>query len=79
MIDLDDYRASYNQYKKELDEITSDTIPVKKDLSSIRSFLNLDIQNIYDSLTPQERRALWGSIIDKLIISNDEDIEIIFL
>ena len=79
LIDLDDYRASYNQYKKELDEITSDTIPVKKDLSSIRSFLNLDIQNIYDSLTPQERRALWGSIIDKLIISNDEDIEIIFL
>ena len=79
LIDLDDYRIEYEQYKQELDRLTSTATPEVKDLSAIRSFLALDLQSIYDSLTPQEKRTLWSSIIDKIIISDSGDIEIVFL
>ena len=79
LIDLDDYRIEYEQYKQELDRLTSTAAPEVKDLSAIRSFLALDLQSIYDSLTPQEKRTLWSSIIDKIIISDSGDIEIVFL
>lgn len=79
LIDLDDYRIEYEQYKQELDKLTSTAAPEVKDLSAIRSFLALDLQSIYDSLTPQEKRTLWSSIIDKIIISDGGDIEIVFL
>ena len=79
LIDLDDYRIEYEQYKQELDKLTSTASPEVKDLSAIRSFLALDLQSIYDSLTPHEKRTLWSSIIDKIIISDGGDIEIVFL
>ena len=79
LIDLDDYRIEYEQYKQELDRLISTAAPEVKDLSAIRSFLALDLQSIYDSLTPQEKRTLWSSIIDKIIISDGGDIEIVFL
>ena len=79
LIDLDDYRKEYEQYKQELEELSTTAAADKKDLSVIRSFLELDLQNIYDKLSSQEKHALWSSIIDKIIISDDREIEIIFL
>lgn len=79
LIEIEDYRIEYEGYKKELDAITAAAEPPKKDLSFVRNFLKCDINSIYESLTPQERRALWGSIIDKIIIDNEKKIEIIFL
>ena len=79
LIELEDYRLEYEAYKKELDSITTAAEPPKKDLSPIRDFLNTDIRSVYDSLASQERRTLWGSIIDKIIIDNDKNIEIVFL
>lgn len=79
LIDLDDYRKEYEQYKKELEKLTTTAAADKKDLSAIRSFLKLDLQSVYDKLSPQEKRALWSSIIDKIIISNEGEIEIVFL
>lgn len=79
LIDLDDYRTEYEQYKQELDKLTSDATHDKKDLSAVYSFLDLDLQNIYYDLTSQEKRSLWGSIIDKIIVNNDGNIEIKFL
>lgn len=79
LIDLEDYRTEYEGYKAELEVITSMTVPDKKDLSPIRDFLKTDINKIYDTLVPQERRTLWSSIIDKIIIDNDMNVEIVFL
>ncbi len=79
LIDLEDYKAEYTALQEELKKATAAIFPEKKDLSAIRTFLDTDINSIYDSLTPQERRALWGSIIDKIIIDNDRNIEIVFL
>lgn len=79
LIDLEDYRVEYEGYKHELEMINTTVIPDKKNLSPIRNFLKTDLNNIYDILTPQERRTLWSSIIDKIIIDNERNIEIKFL
>ena len=79
LIDLEDYRIEYESLQAQLKKITTDTTPEKKDLSHIRTFLETDLQTIYDTLTPQEKRTLWSSIIDKIIVDNDGGIEIVFL
>ena len=77
LIEIDDYRIEYEKYKKELELASAETLP-KKDLSAVRSFLELDLENVYSSLSPQEKRSLWGSIINKIIIDNSRNIEFIF-
>ena len=77
LIEIDDYRIEYEKYKKELELASAETLP-KKDLSAVRSFLELDLENVYSSLGPQEKRSLWGSIINKIIIDNSRNIEFIF-
>ena len=79
MIDLEDYRIEYEDLQAQLKKITTAATPDKKDLSHIRAFLKTDLQTIYDTLTPQEKRTLWSSIIDKIIVDNDGGIEIVFL
>lgn len=78
MIDLEDYRIEYEGLQAELKKMAAAT-PDKKDLSHIRTFLETDLQAICDTLTPQEKRALWSSIIDTIIVDNDGGIEIVFL
>jgi DNA invertase Pin-like site-specific DNA recombinase len=79
LMDLEDYRTEYESYKNDLELLTSAAMPEKKDLSAVRSFLDMDLKAIYDTLMPQERRTLWSSIIDKIIIDNGKQIEIVFL
>ena len=79
LIDLEDYRIEYESLQEQLQKITTAATLEKKDLSHIHSFLDTDLETIYDTLTPQEKRALWGSIIDKIIVDNDREIEIVFL
>ena len=79
LIDLEDYRIEYESLQTQLQKITTAATPEKKDLSHIRAFLETDLQTIYDTLTPQEKRTLWSSIIDKIIVDNDGGIEIVFL
>lgn len=79
LIDIEDYRMEYEILQAELKKITTAAAPEKKDLSNIRTFLETDLQTVYDTLAPQEKRALWNSIIDKIIIDNDGGIEIVFL
>lgn len=79
LIDLEDYRIEYESLQAQLQKITTAAMPEKKDLTHIRAFLETDFQTIYDTLTPQEKRTLWSSIIDKIIVDNDGGIEIVFL
>ncbi len=79
LIDIEDYRVEYEGYKAELEKATTAAMPDKKDFSSVRSILDMDLKSVYDTLEPQEKRTLWGSIIDKIIISDSGEIEIVFL
>lgn len=51
-----------------------------KNLGPLKEFLKLDIENIYTTFTPQEKRAFWASIIDKIHLDDNNNIaDIVFL
>lgn len=79
LIDLEDYRIEYEDLQAKLRKMADAIAPEKKDLSHIRSFLDTDLQTLYHTLSSQERRTLWSSIIDKIIVDNAGNIDIVFL
>ena len=79
LIEIDDYKVEYERLQAKLKQMTTAATPAPKDLSHIRSFLKMDLQSIYDTLSPSEKRSLWGSIIDKIVVDKDKNIEIFFL
>lgn len=53
--------------------------PVPRDLTSLREFLQQDIQGIYATLTREEKRTFWRAIIDTITIHPDKTIDLKFL
>lgn len=81
LIDKETYKCDYQELKLSLEELESAnaTIP-KRNLSALEKFLKLDITTIYKSLTEQEKRQLWLSIIDYIEIGNNRnDITVHFI
>ena len=78
MIDKNHYKEEYErltalkQEKKEIEK------PRLVDSKKIKEFLSMDFSMIYDDLSKSERRRLWLSIIDKIIV-NRNTFEIKFL
>ena len=74
LIDKETYKCDYQELKLSLEELESAnaTIP-KRNLSALEKFLKLDITTIYKSLTDQEKRQLWVSIIDYIEIGNNRN------
>lgn len=79
LIEIDDYKKEYDELQKELSQTTAAIAPIQKDLSAINTILEMDLQNVYGSLSPQEKHALWSGVIDYIEIDNDKNIEITFL
>lgn len=79
LIEIDEYRTEYENLQEELKKVSPSAEPVQKDLSNIHAFLATDLHSVYDSLDPKQKRALWGSVIDKIIIDANGNIEIVFL
>ncbi len=80
LIDKDTYKRDYEKLNQRLNELKNIEIePVKNDFSEIQKIINLDIYNIYYSLSDEEKRTFWLSIIDKIYLENGEIKEVIFL
>ncbi len=47
----------------------------KRDLEPLRAFLKLDLDEIYKTLTREEKRALWRSVISEIYIHPDGTID----
>ena len=53
--------------------------PNVRNLKPLREFLTSDFKNIYEYLSKEEKRALWRSIIDRMVFNDYDDIDIKFL
>lgn len=71
------YYKKYDELHDLIKQAEKDEQPKpKKDFSAIEEFLKLDLNEIYYTLTPLERRRLWLSIIREIRIErNIVDIE----
>lgn len=76
-IDDEEYDEEYEklQYKLEL----CDEIPEERDLRPLKAFLESDFRTLYESLKREEKRALWRSIIKRMVVHSYDNIDIEFL
>lgn len=72
------------KYKALVEEINAlrleDNEPeiTKRDLEPLRAFLKLDLNEIYETLTREEKRALWRSVVSEIFLHSDGRIEVKF-
>lgn len=80
LIDKKTYKSDYENLTRKLNELNSNNnIPIKKDFSQLQKIINLNLEEIYISLSDEEKRNFWLNIIDKIYIENGEIKEVIFL
>lgn len=77
-ITMDEYKTDKARY---MDQIASlpDTAAPEKDLTALRDFLNMDITAIYETMSAEEKRYLWRSVIKEIRVNSSHEYDIIFL
>ena len=48
------------------------------DTEAVKAFLATDFEGIYETLTKEERRTLWRSVIDEIVLDGAEPVGIKF-
>lgn len=76
-IDDEEYDAEYDKLQAKLHMCDSE--PQIRDLKPLKAFLESDFKEIYEYLSKEEKRALWRSIIDRMVFNDYDDIDIKFL
>ncbi len=76
-IDDDEYDHEYNILQTKLAQCNFE--PEKRDLRPLKAFLESDFQVIYKSLSKEEQRSMWRSIISQIVIHDYNNINIKFL
>lgn len=75
-IEMDEYKKKYNDLQAQIIDATE---PPKKDLTAIKTFLEGNFKDIYETLDIVEKRALWRSVIKEIKVYKKEIIEVVFL
>lgn len=74
LIDIKEYKKDYEIYMAALNKIP-ETVPVSPpDFSAVRKLLDNNFRNIYNTLTREEKRTLWRSVISEILIDKEGNI-----
>jgi len=68
-INKDKYEKEYNNYQSLINE--GKKKHKKADLSHIKKLLDKDVRSHYNSLNNVEKRAFWGTFIDRIEIDKE--------
>lgn len=74
LIDIEEYKKDYEIYTAALNQISDTSIDPPPDFAAVRRLLDNDFRTIYDTLTREEKRTLWRSVIKEIRIDNDQNI-----
>ena len=77
MIDDDEYYEEFAKLKAKLEMCDSEL--QTRDLKPLKSFLKSDFKVIYETLSKEEKRALWRSIIDRMTFNSYDNVDVKFL
>jgi len=77
-ITLEEFKKDRARYMEQIEALTTVEAPAK-DLTNLRDFLKMDIAAIYDTMTSEEKRYLWRSVIKEIRIDDKHNYQIIFL
>lgn len=75
LIDMEEYKKDYETYSAALLKLDEAQVDEKKvDLSGVRQIVSKGFREIYDTLTREEKRTLWKSVLKEIRIDNDQNI-----
>jgi hypothetical protein len=83
-ISIEKYDEQYEDLVKRIaearaEEEAAEKPPEPKDLEPLKEFLKIDILSIYPTLGREEKRILWRSVIDKIVVSLGGEFSVKFL
>ena len=81
MIDIEEYKKDYDQLKGKLDDLQSDTATEEVsnvDIGAIKNLLSKSSEEIYQTLTAENRRKFWRSFVDHIVVNSRDNMEIFF-
>lgn len=83
-ISIEKYDEQYEDLVKRIaearaEEEAAEKPPEPKDLEPLKEFLKMDILSVYPDLSREEKRILWRSVIENIVVSIDGDLTVKFL
>lgn len=78
LIEIEEYKKDYEVYAEALRQIREPEAEPAPDYSAVEAMLQDDFRAIYDTLTREEKRTLWRSVIREIKVNNDNEITGIF-
>ena len=85
LIRIEDYEKDYKSYIEQLDTLTQEQEKLKNstdnnntDVNKLKSILRQDFLKSYNLLTRTEKRRIWLSVIDYIVIDKDYNMKLFF-
>lgn len=79
LITLDDYKHDLATYKADIDGFKAEARKYKgTDKKALYDLVGRNLADWYWTLTEDERRVIWRSVIDQIYFDNDKNIKIVF-
>lgn len=74
LIDIEEYKKDYEIYTAALRKLPEPAAEAPPDFEAVEKLLQADFKNIYESLTREEKRTLWRSVISEIRIDSENNI-----
>ncbi len=74
-IEWDYYNQEYSRLESEINELSSALPEEKKDFSHLEQLLETDFRSIYASLSQENKRSFWRTIVKQIHINKDFSVE----
>lgn len=74
LIDIEEYKKDYEIYTAALHQLPDPQQEAPPDFSAVKRLLAEDFKTIYDTLTREEKRTLWRSVLKEIRIDKDNNI-----
>lgn len=79
LITLDDYKRDLAAYKADIDGFKAEARKYRgTDKKALYDLVGRNVADWYWTLTEDERRVIWRSVIDQIYFDNDKNIKIVF-
>lgn len=74
LIDIEEYKKDYEIYAAALQQISAPAQETPPNFEAVRKLLASDFKTIYGTLTREEKRTLWRSVINEITVDNNRNI-----
>ncbi len=74
LIDIEEYKKDYEIYSSALQQIQEPVTEAPPDFSAVERLLQEEFKQLYTTLTREEKRTLWRSVISEIRVDSENNI-----